>query len=77
VGSGDVDAGIVYTSDIPITAGRLHAVEVPARTNVTAMYPIGVVTGASAPEAAAAFVDFVLGEHGQVVLDSRGFEPAR
>jgi molybdate transport system substrate-binding protein len=76
VESGDVDAGIVYTSDVPITAGRLHAVEIPARANLTAVYPIGVVTGARSADAAAAFVDFVLGDHGQVVLDSHGFEPA-
>jgi molybdate transport system substrate-binding protein len=76
VESGDVDAGIVYSSDVPITAGRLHAVEIPARANVTAVYPIGVVKDARSADVAATFVDFVLGDHGQVVLDSHGFEPA-
>jgi molybdate transport system substrate-binding protein len=75
VESGDVDAGIVYTSDIPITAGRLHVVEIPRRMNITAVYPIGVVAGSPSAELAAAFVDLVVGDHGQVVLDSHGFEP--
>jgi ABC-type molybdate transport system substrate-binding protein len=34
------------------------------------------VTGARSADVAAAFVEFVLGDHGQVVLDSHGFEPA-
>jgi molybdate transport system substrate-binding protein len=73
--SGDVDAGIVYASDVPITAGKLHAVEIPARLNITAVYPIAVVTGTQQEAAARAFVAFVLGKEGQVVLDSHGFEP--
>jgi len=75
VQSGEVDAGIVYTSDIPITAGDLHAVEIPARFNITATYPIAVVTGSEHPSEAHAFLKFVLGDHGQVVLDSHGFGP--
>jgi len=75
VQSGEVDAGIVYTSDIPITAGQLHAVSIPARFNITATYPIAVVTGSEHASQAHAFVEFVLGEHGQVVLDSHGFDP--
>jgi molybdate transport system substrate-binding protein len=75
VEGGDVDAGIVYTSDIPITAGRLLAVDIPRRVNITAIYPIAAVTGSSRQAAAAAFVAFVLGDHGQVVLESHGFGP--
>jgi molybdate transport system substrate-binding protein len=73
--SGDVDAGIVYASDIPITAGKLHAVEIPARLNITAVYPIAVVAGTEHEAAARAFAAFVLGEQGQVVLESHGFGP--
>jgi molybdate transport system substrate-binding protein len=73
--SGEVDAGIVYTSDIPITAGKLHAVVIRPRFNITAIYPIAVVAGSAEAAEARAFVDFVLSEHGQVVLDSRGFDP--
>jgi molybdate transport system substrate-binding protein len=75
VQSGDVDAGIVYASDIPITAATLHAVDIPLDMNVTAVYATGVVAGSAHADAAMAFVDFVLGDHGQVVLDSHGFEP--
>jgi len=75
VESGDVDAGIVYASDIPITGGKLHAIEIPPHLNVTAVYPIAVVNGTARGADAEAFVGFVLSEDGQVVLDSRGFEP--
>jgi molybdate transport system substrate-binding protein len=75
VESGEVDAGIVYTSDIPITMGKLHIVEIPPRINIIATYPIGVVTGSEHEADARMFVAFVLGDHGQVVLDSHGFDP--
>jgi molybdate transport system substrate-binding protein len=76
VESGDADAGIVYTSDIPIIVGKVHIIEIPPRINITATYPIAVVSGSENPADAHAFVQFVLGNHGQVVLDSHGFEPA-
>ena len=75
VESGEVDAGIVYASDIPITAGKVHTVEIPLRINITATYPIAVVSGSEHEADARAFVAFVLGDHGQVVLDSHGFDP--
>ena len=75
VEGGEVDAGIVYASDIPTSGGQLHAIEIPARLNVTAVYPIAVMNGATNEADAKAFVGLVLSEHGQVVLDSRGFEP--
>ena len=75
VESGEVDAGIVYSSDIPITGGKLSAIEIPPRLNIIAVYPIAVVNGTTREADARAFVGFVLSDHGQVVLDSRGFEP--
>ena len=75
VESGEVDAGIVYSSDIPTTGGKLYAIEIPPHLNVTAVYPIAVVNGSARDADAKAFVGFVLSDHGQVVLDSRGFEP--
>jgi molybdate transport system substrate-binding protein len=75
VESGEVDAGIVYSSDIPTTGGKLSAIEIPPRLNITAVYPIAVVNGTTSEADAKAFVGFVLSDHGQVVLDSRGFEP--
>ena len=75
VEGGEVDAGIVYSSDIPITAGKVHVIEIPPRINITAIYQIAVVQGAEPAAEARAFVAYVLGKHGQVVLDSHGFEP--
>lgn len=75
VQSGEADAGIVYTSDIPTTAGTVSVIEIPADVNVTATYPIAVVAGTDQPTLAAAFLDLVRSPHGQVVLDSHGFGP--
>jgi molybdate transport system substrate-binding protein len=77
VASGDADAGIVYVTDLtPDVAGRVAAVPIPAGLNVTATYPIAVVSGASDEELAARFVRFVLGP-GQRSLRGAGFLPAK
>lgn len=70
---GEADAGIVYVTDV-VTAGEAaHGVEIPADVNVIAEYPITVTKEAPNPEAAQAFVDFVLSEGGQSILTSYGF----
>ena len=38
-----------------------------------ATYPLGVTTEAANPEAAAAWVAFVMGDEGQAILASYGF----
>jgi molybdate transport system substrate-binding protein len=72
---GEADAGIVYQSDIVAAARKVAAVDIPARHNVTATYPIAVL--AKAPNAAAAteFVTFVLSDAGRAVLSRFGFGP--
>ena len=52
-----------------------EGVEIPADINVLAEYPIAVTKEAANPEAAQAFIDFVLSEQGQKILDSYGFLP--
>ena len=64
VASGDADAGIVYTSDVSTAANigtQVRSVDIPQALNVTATYPIAVVTGATQPAAAQAFVAYVTG----------------
>jgi molybdate transport system substrate-binding protein len=75
VASGEVDAAIVYTSDIAAAKASVASVAVPAAVNVTATYPIAAVEGGDT-ELAGAFVAYVRGPDGQALLRTYGFGPA-
>ena len=75
VTAGEADAGIVYKTDVTAAGDQADGVEISPDINVIAEYPIAVTEAASDPEAAQAFIDFVLGAQGQRVLDSYGFLP--
>jgi molybdate transport system substrate-binding protein len=73
VESGDLDAGIVYTTDVLAAGDAVEGVEIPADENVVADYPIAALTDSGNPEVAAAFVEFVLSGEGREILTSYGF----
>jgi molybdate transport system substrate-binding protein len=75
VALGEADAGFVYATDAAALRGKVRPLDVPARYNVIAEYPIGVLAASRLPEKAEAFVDLVLGEAGRAVLRERGFAP--
>jgi len=78
VAVGDADATIVYTSDAtPDLRERVETIEIPEELNVVATYPIAVLDEARSPELAQQWVDLVLSDEGQRVLESYGFERAR
>jgi molybdate transport system substrate-binding protein len=70
---GEADAGIVYVTDVIAAGADAEAVEIPAGVNVVAEYPIAVTTDAPNPDAARAFVDFVMSDQGRTILTSYGF----
>ena len=73
---GEADAGFVYGSDVtPSVARFIRVFEIPESANVFASYPIALLEGAKEPEAARAFVDFVLSREGQAILERRGLIP--
>lgn len=76
VASGDLDAGIVYRTDVLSAGGEVEGIEIPPAANVVAEYVIAVLAGAGDPGTAAAFVAFVASEEGEAVLRSFGFDPA-
>src|SRR5215204_2655329 len=77
VAVGDADATIVYTSDAtPNLRERVESIEIPEELNVVATYPITVLEGAQSTELAQQWVDLVLSDEGQVVLESYGFKRA-
>jgi molybdate transport system substrate-binding protein len=71
---GEADAGIVYKTDVIAAGDKAEGVDIPADINVTAKYPIVATKDAPNPEAAQAWIDFVLGAEGQKILASYGFE---
>ena len=71
--AGELDAGITYVTDVLSASGTVEGVDIPAEVNVVAEYPIATLTGAPNPDAAAAWVEFVLSEEGQAILTSYGF----
>lgn len=70
---GEADAGVIYGSDLVRAEGEVEAVDISAVPAVVNRYPIAPLGDASSPEAAAAFVAFVLGDEGQAVLADFGF----
>jgi molybdate transport system substrate-binding protein len=70
---GEADAGIVYATDVRAANGEADGIEIPRDLNVTARYPIAIPAEAPDRLAAAAFVDFVLSDAGQAILQSYGF----
>jgi molybdate transport system substrate-binding protein len=70
---GEADAGVVYVTDVINAGDAAEGVDIPADVNVVAEYPIAVTREAPNPEAAQAFIDFVISTEGQRILQSHGF----
>lgn len=70
---GEVDAGVVYATDVLAAGDKVKGVEVPADVNASTAYPISALTKSANAAAAAAFVDYVLSPDGASVLAATGF----
>lgn len=68
---GELDAGLVYATDVLAADGRVSALDLPPGVDATSAYPVAVV--GDAPDAAHAFVAFLLGDEGQAILRAHGF----
>jgi len=77
VALGDADATLGYASDYtPDIRNQVEVIEIPDNLNIVATYPIGALKDAQDPELAREWVDLVVSEEGQRVLEEWGFEPA-
>ena len=73
VESGEVDAGLVYVTDVRSAGSKVVGVPIPANIDATTTYPIAVLKNAKNPALARAFVAYVLSAAGRGVLTADGF----
>ncbi|AWS42825.1 molybdate ABC transporter substrate-binding protein [Streptosporangium sp. 'caverna'] len=71
---GEVDAALVYKTDVLASAGKVTGIDFPESAKAINDYPIAALTKAPAPELAKQFVDLVLSPQGADVLTKAGFE---
>lgn len=69
----EVDAGLVYVTDVRAAGATVRGIPIPAGVNASTEYPISVVRGSQNAATAQAFVDFVLSPQGESVLSAAGF----
>ncbi|GAA1246117.1 molybdate ABC transporter substrate-binding protein [Oryzihumus leptocrescens] len=73
VSLGEVDAGVVYVTDVRAAGSKVKGILIPAAVNASTSYPIATLVKAPNPAGAKAFTDLVLSAAGQQVLAADGF----
>ena len=74
VARGEVDAGVVYSTDAAVRSAEIHIVaEAPEASHKPVVYPIAVVKGTKNEAAAKAFIDMVRSKEGSAILKKYGF----
>ena len=71
---GNVDAGVVYVTDVSAAGSKVTGVPIPDGVNASTEYPIAPVSKSSNGSLAQAFVAYVLSPAGQAVLTADKFE---
>lgn len=70
---GEVDAALVYVTDVRAAQGKVDSVRIPAAADPSTAYPIAALGGSKNAPTAKQFVDFVLSADGRAVLAAAGF----
>ena len=70
---GEVDAALVYASDVQSAGSGVQGIEFPEAEDAVNEYPITTLTAATNPDAARAFLDLVESDAGQQALTDAGF----
>lgn len=70
---GEVDAALVYASDVATAGDAVEGIPVPGAEEQPNRYPVCVLAGAPNPAAAQAFVDLLLSDRGREALLDAGF----
>jgi len=71
---GEVDAGIVYQTDVQSAGSKVTGVNFTEAASAINTYPIAVLKGAKNPTGAQAFVAYVVSAAGQQLLQAAGFQ---
>jgi molybdate transport system substrate-binding protein len=70
---GEVDAALVYATDVNAAGDQVEGIEFPEADQAVNEYPICTLKAAPNPDAAKAFVDLVTSDEGQQALTDAGF----
>ncbi|MBO0831244.1 MAG: molybdate ABC transporter substrate-binding protein [Actinobacteria bacterium] len=71
---GNVDAGVVYVTDVLAAGAKVKGITIPASDNASTLYPIAAISNSKNLSIAQQFVAYVLSPAGQQVLTAAGFE---
>jgi molybdate transport system substrate-binding protein len=71
---GEVDAGLVYATDVLAAGDRVRGIEIPADVNASTAYPIATMSSSKHAALAQQFVDLVLSPEGTKTLTAAGFQ---
>jgi molybdate transport system substrate-binding protein len=71
---GEVDAGLVYVTDVKADGDKVTGVQIPADVNLATTYPIAALSGSQNADLAKAFVRYVLSGPAKAELTEAGFE---
>lgn len=69
----EVDAGVVYVTDVRAAGAKVKGIVIPANLNASTLYPIATLTKAPNKATATAFTGYVLSPAGAAVLTADGF----
>ena len=76
VETGNVDAGIVYTTDALLSDKVKVVATAPEGTHEPIIYPVAVLERTENPEAAREFIQFLSGDRAQALFEEYGFKMA-
>ena len=71
---GEVDAGIVYQTDVKSAGSKVFGVNFPEAASAINTYPIVVVKTGKNPVAGQEFLNYVVSPAGQQILQAAGFQ---
>ena len=74
VETGNVDAGMVYVTNVLSAGSKVKGITIPASDNASTLYPIATISSSKHKSEAQAFINYVLSPAGQQVLAAAGFQ---
>jgi molybdate transport system substrate-binding protein len=78
VALGEADAGFAFISDVsPQMVGKVTRILIPDKYNVIGDFPVGVLSQSKHKDEAQAFIDVIMSNEGQDILEKYGFIPVR